>query len=69
MIRIYRYHQLPSVFDIKIIFFDELFDNPNILFKIIVHYPQSDKVKLFSLYKFMPNDDTEEVVSTDIISV
>ena len=34
----------PSVFDIKIIL-RKLFDSPNILFKIIVYYPQSDKIK------------------------
>ena len=46
------------------------FDNPNTLFRIIVYIPQSDKVKpLISLYKLMPNDDTEEVVSTDTTSV
>ena len=58
------------VFLLTKLFLRKLFDNPNILFKIIVYYPQSDKIKLlFSLYKFIPNDDTEEVVSTDIISV
>ena len=55
----------PSVLDIKIIL-RKLFDNPNILFRIIVYFPQSDKVKpLPSLYKLMPNDDIEKVVSTD----
>ena len=39
----------PSVFDVKIIL-RRLVDNPNILFKIIVYYPQSDKVKLLTLY-------------------
>ena len=51
-------------------FLRKLFDNSNILFEIIVYYPQCDKIKLLvSLYKYMPNDDSEEVVSTDIISV
>ena len=52
------------------LFLRKLFDNPNILLKIIVYYPQSSKVELLtSLYKFMPNDDTEEVDSTDNISL
>ena len=59
----------PSVLDIEIIL-RRLFDNPNTLFRIFVYNPQSDKVKsLTSLYKLMPNDDIEEVVSTDTVSV
>ena len=47
-----------------------LFNNPNTLFRIIVYIPQSNKVKpLTSLYRLMPNDDIEEVVSTDTTSV
>ena len=66
------YHQTPpppSVLGIKIIL-RRLFDNPNTLFRIIVYIPQINKVKpLTLLYKLMPNDDIEEVVSTDAISV
>ena len=51
-------------------FLRRLFDNPNTLFKIIVYNPQSDKVKPLTFsYKLMPNDDIEEVVSTDTTSV
>ena len=51
-------------------FLRRLFDNPNTLFRIIVYNPQNDKVKpLTSLYKLMPNDDIEEVVSADTTSV
>ena len=59
---------LLSVLDIKIIL-RRLFDNPNTLFRIIVYIPQSNKIKpLILLYKLMPNDDIEEVVSIDTIS-
>ena len=70
MIWIYGYHQTPSLSLISKLLLRRLFGNPNILFKIIVYYPQSNKIKLLTLlYKLMPNDDTEEVVSTDIASV
>ena len=46
-----------------------IFDKPSTLFRIIVYNPQSNKFKpLTSLYKLMPNDDIEEVVSTDTTS-
>ena len=64
---------LPSSLPVSLIsklFLRRLFDNPNILLKIIVHYPQGNKVKLLtSLHKLTPNDDIEEVVLTDTISV
>ena len=72
MIWTYGYHQTspPPVVLTSKLFLRRLFDNPNILFKIIVYYPQSNKIKLLtSLYKLMPNDDIEEVVSTDTTSV
>ena len=56
----------PSSLDIKIYFLRKLFRKPSTLFRIIVYIPQSNKVKpLTSLYKLMPNDDTDKVVSTD----
>ena len=57
----------PSVLDIKIIL-RRLFNKPNTLFKIISYIPQSNKVKPLTS-KPMPNDDIEEVVSTDTVSV
>ena len=60
----------PSVLDIKNYFLRLLFDTANTLFRIIVYIPQIDKVKLLtSLYKLMPNDNIEEMVSTGIVSV
>ena len=39
---------------------------PSTLFRIIACSPQNGKVRpLTSLYKLLPDDDTEEVVSTD----
>ena len=62
MIWICGYHQTPSVSLTSKFFLRKLFRNPNILFKIIVYIPQSNKVKLLTLlYKLIPNDDTEEV--------
>ena len=59
----------PSTLDIKF-FLRTLFGKPSTLFRIIVYNPQSNKVKpLTSLYKLMPSDDIEEVVSTDTTSV
>ena len=51
-------------------FLRNLFRKPTALFKIIAYSPQNNKVKpLTSLCKILPNDDTEEVVSTDTTSV
>ena len=51
-------------------FLRNLFRKPSTLFRIIAYSPQNNKVKpLTSLYKTLPNDDTEEVVSTDTTSV
>ena len=70
MIWIYDHHQIPSVSLTSKLFLRKLFRNLNTLFKIIIYCPQSNEINLLvSLHKFMPNDDTEEVVSTDIISV
>ena len=56
----------PSAIDIKISFLRNLFRKPSTLFRIITYSPQNGKVKpLTFLYKILPNDDTEEVVSTD----
>ena len=53
----------PSVLDIKVIF-EEIFDNPNTLFRIIAYIPQNGKVRpITSLYKLRP---VEEVVSSDV---
>ena len=50
-------------------FLRALFRNSITLFKIITYYPQNGKVKpLILFYKLLPNENTEEVVSTDIIS-
>ena len=46
MIWIYGYHQTPSGSLTSKLFLRKLFDNPNILFKIIVYIPQSNKIKL-----------------------
>ena len=47
-------------------FLRNLFRKPTTLFRIITCSPQNGKVKpLTSFYKILPNDDTEEVVSTD----
>ena len=52
------------------LFLRKIFRKPSTLFRIIAYNPQNGKVKpLTSLYKLLPNDDTEEVVSTDTISV
>ena len=46
-----------------------LFRNSITLFKIITYNPQNGKVKLLTpFYKLLPNENTEDVVSTDIIS-
>ena len=43
-----------------------MFRKPSTLFRIIAYNPQNGKVRpLASLFKLLPNDDTEEVVSTD----
>ena len=64
---------LPSTLDIKIYFLRQLFRKPSTLFRNIAYNPQNsknNKVKpLPSFYKLMPNDDIEEVVSTDTTSV
>ena len=50
-------------------FLRTLFRNSISLFKIIAYNSQNGKVKpLIPLYKLLPNENTEEVVSTDIIS-
>ena len=70
MIWIYGYHQTPSVSLTSKLFLRKLFRNPNILFEIIVYIPQSNIIDLLTLlYKLMPNEDIEEVVLTDAISV
>ena len=46
------------------LFLRKLFDNPNILFRIIAYNPQNGKVRpITSLYKLLP---VEEVVSSDV---
>ena len=51
-------------------FLRNLFGKPSTLFRIITYSPQNNKVKpLTSLYKILPNDDTEKLVSTDTTSV
>ena len=48
-------------------FLRKMFRKPNTLFKIITYNPKNGKMRpLTSLYKQMPNEDTEEVVSADI---
>ena len=43
-----------------------MFRKPSTLFRIIAHSPKNGKVRpLTSLFRLLPNDDTEEVVSTD----
>ena len=70
MIWIYGYHQTPTVPLTSKLFLRKLFRKPSTLFRIIVYIPQSNKVKpLTSLYKLMPSDDIEKVVSTDTTSV
>ena len=50
-------------------FLRTLFRNSITLFKIITYNPQNGKVKpLIPFYKLLPNENTEEVVSTDITS-
>ena len=47
-------------------FLRKIFRKPSILLRIIAFSPQNVKVRLLtSLHKLLPNDDTEEVVSTD----
>ena len=46
-----------------------LFRNSITLFKVIAYNPQNGKVKpLIPLYKLLPNENTDELVSTYIIS-
>ena len=50
-------------------FLRTLFRNSITLFKIITYNPQNGKVKpSIPSYKLLPNEYTEEVISTDIIS-
>ena len=50
-------------------FLRTLFRNSITLFKIITYNPQNGKEKpLIPFYKLLPNENTEDVVSTDIIS-
>ena len=51
-------------------FLRNIFRKPSTLFRIIAYSPQNVKVKpLTPLSKLLPNDATEEVVSTDTTSV
>ena len=50
-------------------FLRTLFRNSITLFKITAYNPQNGKVKpLIPFYKLLPNENTEKVFSTDIIS-
>ena len=47
-------------------FLRRMFRKPSTLFRIIAYNPQNGKVRpITSLFKLLPNDDTDEVVSTD----
>ena len=51
-------------------FLRKIFRKPNTQFRILAYNPHNGKVKpLTSLHKLLPNDDTEEVVSTATTSV
>ena len=61
---------LPSSLPVPLtskIFLGTYFRKPSTLLRIITYNPKNGKVRpLTSLYKLLPNEDTEEVVSTDI---
>ena len=60
---------LPSSITVPLIFkffLRKMFRKPSTLFRIIAYNPQNGKFRpLTSLFKLLPNNDTEEVVSSD----